>query len=385
MADSAQVRTQLQIFLQKRSAKRVKNTLFNVMPLLEFFFALSGDKEGADDLGRPKSTGIMIGALSGVAKVRREKIYAEREYLPIIQTTAPAESEVKSMSDYDSDPTVVNWSTDNAPLKRFKQPRFKFARKKIPYKIPHSDVRTARSGAGAEGQASAAIKSVYDVEVKTRTAVLCKNLNSELWGINGQPGFPTDEDATQWDHLHSIQQALRADNVYAGIDRTLAANAYWRGNYDTTPRSFTFEDMIEFCNYDLGMIDKGLGVQVIAVGKALMKKAKAEAKTDSYTLCTNGIPEFPEYGFKRDVVRIHSGNRPVYVVYDPGCPAGHAACLDPSTWTVAIHPDSNFKVSKPSDQTEVEGGDEADTGTIAVEAMLACEVPSGNAYFTAIS
>jgi hypothetical protein len=89
------------------------------------------------------------------------------------------------------------------------------------------------------------------------------------------------------------------------------------------------------------------------------------------------------------MVSINSGNRRVFVCYDPQVDTlgttlttNPVIALDPSTWTFAIHQDSNFKVSTPQDQTKVEGGDEADTGTIAAEILLACEVPSGNAVFT---
>lgn len=398
MADSSQVLSQVGVFLQKKVAQRVRSTLFNIMPTLEFMFALNGgDKTGSEGLGRPKS-GIMVGALNGVANARREKIFAERQYGITIQTTAPSTSEVKSMSDYDSDPTVPDWSNTGAPLKRFKQPRFKFARKKIAYKVPHSEMRTAvTSGKDSPADAAKAIVSVYDSEVKNKMATLCKEINQELFatagtvGTNDQ-GYPTDEDANTWDHIHSFKYALGGSslaNTYGGVDRSVAANSYWYGNTDSTTRNWTFEQLINYCNYDLSMIDLGLGVQILAVGKDLMKKAKSEAKSESYQLMTNGIPEFPEYGFKREVVRIYSGERPTYIYYDPQVPSkiGGAAtnyviAIDPSTWTTAIHPDSNFKVSTPADQTKVEGGDEADTGTIAAEILIACEVPKGNAIFT---
>jgi hypothetical protein len=388
VANSAQIRSDLAIFLQSKCADRVKSILFNIMPTLEFFLAINGDKKGADGLGRPQAGMFSVGRINEASAPNRAKLLAERVYLPILDTTKPDKTDVKNMTDHDSDPTVPNWDTTNRPLLSFKQPRFKFSRKKMPYKVAHSDVRTVKRGSTTEGQAAKAVGEVYDIVVKKRTAVLCEVLNDELFGINSTQGYPTDEDAVQWDHIHSIQNALKADNTYGGLDRSLAANSHWRGNYDTTARTSSFSDLIDYANYDLGMIDKGLGVQLIAVGKTLFKKAKAEAKENSYQLMSNGIPEFPEFGFKREIVRIYSGNRPVYVYYEPAMEsagATHAAFLDPSTWTIAIHPDNNFKVSVPSDQTKNEGGDEADTGTIGVELLICCEVPKGNAYFTNLS
>jgi hypothetical protein len=133
------------------------------------------------------------------------------------------------------------------------------------------------------------------------------------------------------------------------------------------------------------MARKGGGVGLIACGATLFKIAKAEARSNSYQLYANGIPEFPEWGFKREVVRFSTGNRFVYIYYDPAMPASSLACLDPTTWTVAIHPQGNFKISTPSDQTKVEAGDEADTGTIAFEGLLVCEDPALNAWFSNVS
>lgn len=383
MSNSAQVRTALNVFLQRKSSNRVINTLFNAMPTLQMMLMLAdGDKAGPVGLGRQK-TNVMFGAMSGLSKAQQVKIFAEREYLPIVQTTKPSKSEVKPMDDYDSDPTVPSFDSTNSTLGRFTQPRFKFARKKMPYKVAHSEVRTAKNSPYTEGVAAGAIQSVYDVEVKTRTGVLCEVLNDDLWGINGVQGYPTSEDAKQWDHYHSIKNALKTDNTYGGLDRTVAANAFWQGHYDGNTYTDTFEDAINYHNYDLGFLAKGLGVQCIAVGAALMKKAKAEAKTESYQLISDGIKDMGEWGFKKEVVKIWAGDRPTYVYFDPAVPAGEAAFLDPSTWTFAIPGDRNFKVSPPSDQTKVEGGDEADTGTIEVEILLCCEVPSGNGYRTA--
>lgn len=387
MADSSQVRSNLNVFLQSKTASRVKNTLFNKMPTLELLFGLNGSKKDADGLGRPSSGNLAIGRVNEIGRPQREKLFKERVYLPIIQATKPSTTDVKAMGDYDSDPVVDAWDTTNAPMKRFKQPRFKFARFKMPYKVPHSEVRTAMTSATTEGQAAKAVGSVYDVEVKTREAVLCEKLNNDLFLIAAS-GVPTDEDAVQWDRFHSLTAAISATNTYAGIDRSLSANSWWRGNYTTSQFSGSFEDLIEYINYDLLLMAKGLSVGILLVGKTLMKKAKAEARASSYQLISPTVKD-PEFGFAREMVAINSGNRRVFVCYDPqvdtlGTTLGTnpVIALDPSTWTVAIHQDNNFRVSKPVDQTMVEGGDEADTGTIGVELMLACEVPSGNAIFT---
>jgi hypothetical protein len=389
MADSDLVRNEIDIFIRQKSAKRVKNTLFDAMPTLDWILTINGHKKGADGLGRVStSPGMMVGAHNGVANVNRQKIFAERKYRPLIQKSKPSKTEIKRMTDHDNDPVVPNWDTTNKTLSRFTSPFFHFTRYKMPYKVAHSDIRTVLAGPGVEGEAASALGNVYDAEIKTREGVLCEQINDDLFQNGTGQGYPTDADNINWDYLYSFQSALDTDNSYGGVDRSVAANSYWRSNRITSSFAGTFEDLINYCNYDLGMLKKGLGVQLIAVGGDLMKRAKAEARSLGYHLTTGKIPDMPEYGFMRETVCIHAGNRPVYIYYEPamgdvgqGDAYNTALCLDPSTWTVAIHPESDFTISKPSDQTKVEGGDEADTGTIAAELLIACEVPSGNAWF----
>lgn len=406
MADSSQVRTELQIFLQRKSASRVKSTLFQISPFYDFMFAQNGHKKDADNLGRPTAGNLAIGRINGVSSPMREKLFAAREYLPIITTSAPSETEVKIMGDYDSDPTVPNWdvsasSGGNKVLSRFKQARFKFCRYKMPCKVAHSERDTAVSNATTEGQAAAAVGSVYDAEQKPREAALAKRINNQLFAIGGELGYPTDEDSVTWSSVHSLQQAIGSTtNTYGGIDRSLAANAFWKPNVYTSTWTGTFYEAIDYANYEWGMINVGLGVQFILVGKDLMRKAKAEAKQAGYQMVTNGIPD-PEFGLSRESVIINTGNRRVFITYDPSMNAldtaaiaagttasgeANAFFVDPSTWTVAIPGNKNFKNSKILAANEVdEGGDEADFWNIETQIMLCCEVPSGNGRFTKFS
>lgn len=389
MADGLQNRVGLAIFTQRRAATYLRSTMFDIMPALEWIFALSGMKAGSIGIGVPK-TGLMISSNPNLQGPMREKIFAERIYHPMIQTTKKATTEVKAMGQYDTTATVSNWSTTNAPLARYTQPTVKFSRQQIGYIVPHMDVRTARIAGNTEGQSVRAIGSVYDSEVKNTNATLMERLRDQLWGINGQSGVPSDETAMTFDSIHSFAAALSdgtsgPGGFYMGVDRTLSNNAYFRGNYVTAAHNGTFSDLIDYVNYDLGVLDKGMAIQLLIVGKELFKKAKAEAKTEGYEKFVNGVPEYPEFGFKKEVVRIFTGGRAVYVVYDPACPSGVVVALEPSTWTVALHPEGNFTVSTPADQTKVEGGKEADTGTVTAEPMIVCEVPKANAYFTNVS
>jgi hypothetical protein len=296
MADSTQVRTELQIFLQRKVSKRVRSTLFSVMPTLDFLFGLNGQKMASEGLGRPQAGNLAIGRITGASRPQQEKLFAAREYLVTQATSAPSEGDAKVMGDYDNDPTVPNWdvsasSGGNKPLSRFKQARFKMCRLKMPWKVPHSEVRTAQSNATTEGQAAEAVGSVYDAEVKPREAALCKRFNNMLFATGGETGYPSDEDAVTWSSLHSLQSAIGSlTNTYGGIDRSVTGNSWWKPNVYSTAWTGTFYDAIDYANYEWGLLDKGLSIDFILVGKDLMRKAKAEAKQAGYQMIRTASP-----------------------------------------------------------------------------------------------
>ncbi len=389
MSDSAQVLSGIQSFLQRKTADTAKSTLFEAMPTFELFTGLTGGKQNADGLGRLSSGMLSFGRINGASASRRLNLENNREYLPLIQVTKPSKGDAKDMDDYDFVPVVPNADTTNRTLQRFKQPRFKFARTIMPAKIWHSEMETAAKGAGSnQKEAASAIRSVYDVENKGRVGALCELLNDRLFQIDGQTGAPTDEDAVNWSSYHSLFKALGTDNLYGGIDRSNDENSWWRGNHFTDPWTGSFEAMIDYCNYDYGMTKLGLGVKMILVDGWGMKRAKAEAKTESTRMVANPLND-PVVGFNSEVVVVGAGNKKTYIVYEPAMDTVYAETgkhksinLDPSTWSIAIPGKRNFKQSKILRLNEVDsGGDEADEWNIEHQMLIACEVPRGNAIF----
>lgn len=378
MADSAQIRNDLTALIQGNLSTQLKNTLFNRMPLVYFLFGKDGDKDGPNGLGRPK-TGMFLSGVT-TAKAKKQTVLSSREYYPIIQNEYPDINDGKVATMYDTMPTRGDW-TNKSPASYFTRPRVKWVERIDPYKVPNKEIRVTTSAAKDEQNAWQAVGSLFNAETTSVLAVHLNWWNQSLWGTTGT-GSPTSEDATVWDSLHSIKSALKADNTYCGVDRTASANAYWQGNYDTTTRTADFETLINYVNYDLGLSKKGGGIDLMLVGAANFKKAKREAKAKGGLIVNNGgIPDFGKFGFQRELVKIDN----TWIVYDPECPATEVAALNLDTWTFAIHPDANFKVTKPFDQSQIEGGDDAQAGVVRTEIMLVCEVPSFNAYFTAVS
>ena len=378
MADSTQLSTGLRKIVREHVAKTLKNTLFDRAPLLFFLLQKDGDKSSFDGLGRP-NTGVFLSGVDS-AKPRKEQILSSRVYEPFIQTTKPDVNDGKTMGMYSSLPTRSSWTT-TSPSTYVKRPRFKWHERADPYKIPNKEMRITKRTAPNEIMAWQGIESIAALEMKSVEAVHMDYWTNRLWGNSGS-GAPTDEDQDVWDNIHSLSKALDDDNVYGGLDRSSSANSFWRGNHNpnsTTAASMSFEDLINYCNYDLGFSKKGGKLDLILTDAANFKRAKSEAKSKGSTSMTpQAIQERGKFGFRREIVEIDN----TFIVYDPFCPTGHLAALNLDTWTIAIHPDANFKVSTPEDQQKVEGGDDAHTGHVRTEMMVVCEVPSQNAYWT---
>jgi hypothetical protein len=386
MASSTQVRSGLNSLIQPHVSARLRNTLFNRMPLLYFLFGRDGQIQDAVGLGRPKVNGRGGFVVSGIetAKAKREEILGARVYEPIVQISAPAAADGKALGMYDTLPVRASWTT-LPPSSYVTRPRVKWVEWSDPYKVPNKEIRTTRSTAANELNAWKAIVSMFQLETTSVLAVHEKRWNQLLWGTTGN-GFPSNEDAMVWDAPHSIEQALHTTNTYCGVDRSVTANAYWKSNRVTAATVADFESIINYCNYDLSLSAKGDGIDLIMVGGALFKKAKLEAKQKGCQIIfSGGVPDYGQFGFKREIVKIDN----TYICYDPELDTAnyttHLAALNLSTWTFAIHPDANFKVSEPFDQSKIEGGDDAQTGNIRTEIMLVCEVPSLNAYFTNVA
>lgn len=398
MANSTQIRQATDIFFRKKGPDYVRNTIFNVMPTFELFFALQGGNTEGKGLGRPGSSVFLSGVPS--AKARRMAVTNQREYYPIIMTEAGdvEDTDEKSMSDRDFSPSVGDWE-DKAPLNAFTEPRVRFVRRKRALKVPHSDIFTAQdtSSGSPETESAAAIRSPYEVEYQRKLAIFCKGWNKMLFGTHPTfaGGGPTNEALRTWDCLHSFFVMIHDSNTYLGVDRSLADNSYFRGRRITAARNAVLEDLLNEVYYDFGIYGNGGGPDLVITGAKLFQKFKKEIDLKRMRIATEAIPNRPEWGFKHEILCIGFGNKMIYVIYDPECPetldedgnltSGSVLFLDTSTFTMAIHPRYNFALTPWKPQDIIEGGDEADVAYLQASVLLCCEIPSWNAVFTNVS
>ena len=392
MADKSTVREAFNALVAENWSSKVVDTLFNKMPMMKVLFGKNGTKKGAYGIGIPDS-GALVSGMSG-AKIRKEEILSALIYQPIIKHLTTDESDGKVMGMEDNMPVKAGWE-NKGPEKRFKRPSFRWFDIADPAKVSNERIRHTRRSSKGERNGWEAIGSLLRVERDDVAANHVKRLNDLLWGVYTGTrcptnGRPSDEDAEKYDAPFSFAESCKADNSYGGVDRSLASNAFFRGNYITAATAANFRDMIRAANYSMVLPDGTVGLQaktevppVFFVGGALMNVALQEADAKQGLIIRAGqpIPEFGEFGFMRDSVRIDN----TYIIYDPTCPAKHVFGMSPDTWTMAIHPDANFKQSAPTDQSDNEGGDDATTWTLRTKLLIANEAPMFNVYWTNVA
>ncbi len=391
MANSALAYAGYQVFLQKKSGKRLRNRIWNVMPTLYLLAGLTGNKSAETGLGAPDTSTSVIVSGTSTPSTTKEKMFAEVGYRPTIQYASNSSADGKTMGQYSSVPVRSNGATNN-PASYFIQPEFRFHERADAYEVPNDQIETivANSTGGWPAQATTAVGNIMDAEVKTVEANHLKYWNQLLWGTTGN-GYPSDQTASKWDSLHSLAYSIGPDTQvtsnpyrqgnYGGLDRSLTANAFWRGKGTDAYGNVVFRDLIRDLNYSstYGFAAVGAGCDIIACAGNLFQKALNEADGKTGVVMHSGLPKMAEMGFKKDIVCF---DNQTYVVYDPEAPSGHMACLNSATWTFAVHPQKNFKVSTPKDQTEIKGGDDVTCGTLRTKMLWCCEEPAVNAYFT---
>lgn len=394
MANSDFAYAGYQVFLQKKSGKRLRNRLWNIMPGLYLLTSLTGQKPGDVGLGAPNTSSNVLISSTKTDSVKKEKMFAEVAYRPTIQYGTAALADGKTMGQYSSVPVRSDGATNN-PAAYFIQPEARFHERADPYEVPNDQIETivANASGGWPAQATTAIGNIMDAEVKTVEAQHLKYWNQLFWGTTGN-GYPSNQSAVKWDALHSLAYSIGPDtqsssnpyrrNNYLGLDRSLSANSFWRGKGTDAYGNVVFRDFIRTLNYSstYNFAAVGAGVDVILVDGTGFQKALNECDGKFGVVMHNGIPNMGEVGFKRDVVCF---DNTTYVVWDPECPAGHMVALNSETWTVAIHGSKNFKISTPKDQTEIKGGDDVTCGHIRTKMLWCCEEPAVNAYFTGCS
>lgn len=375
------------VFMQKKSGKRLRNRLWPIMPALYLLFGLTGSKSASFGLGAPNtSSNVLVSKTKTAGAIKEQMFQSQVKYRPTIQYKKPNAADGKTIGQYSSMPVRTD-GANKTPAGYFIQPEFAFHEHADPYEIPNDQIETIQTNetGGWPAEATLAIGSIMDAEVKSVEGTHLEYFADMFWGLNTGgylgAGFPSDQTAVKWDSLHSLAYSVgTTTNNYGGLDRTVSANAFWVPSTATTPK-IVFKDFVRTLNYNstYRFADVGAGVDIIIVDGAGFQQALNEVDGKTIRVVQGGLPAMGETGFKDDIVCVNSKT---YIVYDPKCPSGAIAALNSETWTFAIAGNKNFKISTPKDQQDNKGGDDVTCGTMRTKMLFCCEEPRYNFYTT---
>jgi hypothetical protein len=395
--------TGLDLFFGTAGPSRFRSVVYPVCPTLEFFIGMNATNEEAKNIGLPKST-VIISPM-GTADAQRVTIEKEGQYRLLNHARGKSvdDGDEKSMTDYDSGPTQGS-STDKAVLKRFDGPVARMVWRERILKVWHSDRdKASYLGGGDKAAANKAIRSTYDVEFKDGIAAMGLGIELMLMGTHPDfpTGAPTDTSATQWDALYSIYNMIDTTNTYLGINRSTAANAYWRGNKVTAARNAVLEDLLWEYWQTNRTIKTGGFANLVVCGNNNYQKFWNEAQLKGYKMISNDqVPNKLQFGAKQQVIQYLFGSQVIYVLCDPNMPEydtngdlwtsntqtfsyGHVYILNTKSFTIIFRGGKNFAKTKWINKAEAdpEGGEKADVANLDTELQVICEIPSWNMVF----
>lgn len=199
-------------------------------------------------------------------------------------------------------------------------------------------------------------------------------------------GQPSDQDADPWDSQFGMTYAFQNNNNYAGVDRSLTSNDYWRGIYDTSAHTFTLAQMWADVHLNRGLSFKGgnePGADLFAVGPVLFNKWQQEQQ--AYTTNVNTDPNVQllrrEFGFKNQLILYNN----TYVIVDPLIPPNSVYACNTRSMVIAFRQGANFNLSQLYPQEAISGGIDGKIFYLDTQYMFMCQAPALNAFYTNVS
>lgn len=389
--------------IQDNIGDNITSVLFPRFVLLYLLLRKDGTKQGPLGLGRPMvngrpNTGIFI-AGKKVDAPRKQSIMGALEFKPLIQFQELQDYTANIVNLHDADPSVDNFA-DNQMESTLVRPSFRWSVKSTPIEVSLMNMRMTKAAVGGTERAAwNALGDMWMAQSDQALSQHCRGINTELIG-SSTPSTTTDAPSSVtsdlWSKQYSLLSAIGStSNNYAGIDRSLAANAWWRPVVNSTSQSINIREMLNYARYTApilapggstlatGLNSLGLFIDVIIVGNDLFPSVIAQADAlKGQVIHTGGFPDYPEVGYNRQMV-VFDGS--VTVVCEPNWPAGYACGLSLETYFVAIHPDANFTATDPFRQNQIAGGNRSMAATIETQWMWGTTFPQGSITWSALS
>jgi hypothetical protein len=308
------------------------------------------------------------------------------EFKPVIQFQELTDYSANIVNLHDVDPSVEDWE-NNQIESTLIRPSFRWSVKSNPIEVSEMNMRmTKAAAAGTERKAWQAVGEVWAAHTKMVLPQHCRAINSEITGAS-TPSTTTDAPssvtADLWSKQYSIPSILHTTNNYAGIDRSLSANSWWRTNRNTTSQALNLRDMLSYARYTAGLSNYGLFVDCLIMGNDLFPTALAQCDAlKGQVIHSGGFPDYPEVGYNRQVAVLDGT---VAIINEPNWPSGYVAGLSLDTWFAAVHPEANFKAGEPFRQSQIAGGHRSFASTIETQWMYGCVWPAGNVIWTSVT
>lgn len=267
----------------------------------------------------------------------------------------------------------------------YDRPIFKYAELESIGKLYYRDIDAA----------VALFKQAVNVDSGPEVSVL----NTEIQAVLGNQvskicdamwyGDPSDQSAAMWDRPAGLLAAIDDANTYGGLDRTTAANYWWKAKKDTATHVFTLQDLVNDANFTKGLAFMGGEMQggpdIFVVNPTLFQKfiAQATAQTQIVDLCQNGaLKQFGEYGFRGIALKYGQ----VWCVPDQRCPVGTVLGINSKSIVVAFKSGKKFTPSKIFDARQLlSGGWNGQFFFLNTQIMPIVEAPSLCIKYTAVS
>lgn len=300
-------------------------------------------------------------------------------------------------SGYTLAPAVTVGSAGTSHDQHFERPFFKpveFIDPILIYNKPSRRLKNLLKYGLSKAEKEVRLASFLDTSVEDAKIPHMLRWSYEFWGIaTTSDAGPTSQSAEVWDHLLSCPSACSSNNTFGGVDRTITANAWWKGNRVTAHRAAVASSLFDEAAYTLGTADIGMTPKVLLCGPSNFPKFVQEfmGRGGAVLYKDGEIPGMGKLGFDRPVLQYMD----MWIVFDPICPdklrtdprTGSAytknavLAINPDTYTLAFEPEANFTVTKAFDLSQLPQGVDAKSLFVRTELMMANEAPAGNAYW----
>lgn len=217
-------------------------------------------------------------------------------------------------------------------------------------------------------------------------------LSGELWGTSISGGQPTSQTAEVWDHLGSAPSAMHTTNTYGGVDRTVAANAWWLGKRTTSHVQANLVGLYNEATYTNKIYEIGDTRGVLLCGPSTFPQFVDQVRGSGVAqFFEGGMPDMGQFGFTTPALKYNG----MWAIVDPGCPdklntdpltgsaytKNAAMYISLDTFTMGFMPGKKFTPDTWFDQSKIRGGKDAVTNNMRTELFMICEAPAFNYYW----